>query len=209
MAFHFRDLVFRTHELVYPPAEDSVLLASNLDVGKGDHMLDVGTGTGIQAIVASSRAEKVLAVDINPAALKIAEENAILNNAKNVEFRASDLFSRIKEGERFDLIVFNPPYLPGSEDDILGKSWAGGCRGREVIDRFLDSVPKHLREGGRFELLVSSLNDLESVGEKFKEKGFTSRIVAKEKLWFEELYVILATKQAGYKKAFIDDGGNR
>jgi len=195
MAFHFRNLAFITDEMVYAPGEDSHLLAANLRAEKGDYVLDMGTGTGIQAIVAAQTAEKVLAVDINPRALKIAKENAERNNAKNIEFCESDLFSKLKKSERFDLIVFNPPYLPGTERDILGKAWAGGSRGREVIDRFIDSFSDHLSDAGRVELLVSSLNDLAIVRKKFRKKGFSTRIIAKEKLWFEELYILLASKR--------------
>ncbi|MBN2251745.1 MAG: methyltransferase [Candidatus Altiarchaeota archaeon] len=194
MVFYFRDLQFTTHPEVYEPAEDSMLLAENLHAGKGETVLDIGTGTGIQAIVAARTAGEVVAVDINPKALEVARENAALNSAGNIEFRLSDLFSAIGDDERFDLIVFNPPYLPACEKGLLERSWAGGRKGSEVICRFIESVGKYLNDAGCVELLVSSLNNLPNVLEGFRAVGFEPEVMAGEKLWFEELYVIAARK---------------
>ena len=189
----FMGLEFRMHPTVYEPAEDSMLLADNLGVCGGDVVLDMGTGTGFLALLAAIKAKKVLGVDVNPRAIEVARENALLNNIKNVEFRVSDLFSDI-EGEVFDLIIFNPPYLPVDELDMLGRSWSGGSKGLGVIKRFLKSAPDYLKEGGGIRLLVSSLNDLDELREILNEKKFRFEILAKKKLWFEEIYVIKAVK---------------
>ncbi len=178
----------KTHRDVYEPAEDSYLLAENIDAKPGETVLDVGTGSGIQAIVAAKTAKSVLAVDINPKAVKLATSNAELNGVKNVEFRVSDLFENA--GGRFDLIIFNPPYVPSYETDLLGKAWAGGKDGREVIDRFLCEAGEHLTDEGRFLLLVSSLNKIDELGHEFKKQGFGFEAVAEKKLFFERLYVV-------------------
>lgn len=195
MAYYFGDLRLETHPLVYEPAEDSALLAKNLEVKKGDEVLDIGTGTGIQAIVAARKGGHVLAVDINTKALRLAENNASANGAGNIVFRKSDLFSNIGEKEKFDLIVFNPPYVPSKEGDMHARSWAGGKGGREVMVQFIRRAHAHLKEGGRIQLLVSSLNNLEKVKKIFSSKGFDVEVVAKEKLWFEELYVLTAKRR--------------
>ncbi|ODS41975.1 MAG: protoporphyrinogen oxidase [Candidatus Altiarchaeales archaeon IMC4] len=178
----------KTHRDVYEPAEDSYLLAENIDAKPGETVLDVGTGSGIQAIVAAKTAKSVLAVDINPKAVKLATSNAELNGVKNVEFRVSDLFENA--GGRFDLIIFNPPYVPSYETDLLGKAWAGGKDGREVIDRFLCEAGEHLTDEGRFLLLVSSLNKIDELGHEFKKHGFGFEAVAEKKLFFERPYVV-------------------
>lgn len=181
------------HPEVYEPAEDSMLLADNLGVCGGDLVLDMGTGTGFLALLAAIKAKRVLGVDVNSRAIDVARGNALLNNIKNVEFRVSDLFSDIKD-EVFDLIIFNPPYLPVDEIDVLGRSWSGGSKGLDVIRRFLKSAHDYLNEGGGIQLLVSSFNDLDELREILNENNFGFEILAKKKLWFEEIYVIKAVK---------------
>jgi len=193
---YFRDYTFITDEGVYEPAEDSILLADNLSVDEGDVVLDLGTGTGIQAIAAASKAERVLAVDINPAALKLAERNAELNRVGNIEFRVSDLFRDIKGKEKFDLILFNPPYLPVEGGDMLDLAWSGGEGGVREINRFIDSASKHLESGGRMQFIVSSLNPLQDIIGRLEKKGFTVEVGAEKKLSFERLYLLLCFKDS-------------
>lgn len=183
----------KTNPEVYEPADDSYLLANSVDgeTKPTDSVLEVGTGSGIQAIIAAKKAKHVLAVDINPKAVKLATSNAELNGVKNIEFRVSDLFENA--GGRFDLIIFNPPYVPSYETDLLGKAWAGGKDGREVIDRFLSDVGAHLTDDGRFLMLVSSLNWIDELEQEFKRYGFGFEILAEKKLFFEKLYVLRGT----------------
>ena len=196
MVYYYKDLAFDTHPMVYEPKEDSELLAGNLPAENGDYVLDMGCGIGIQAMVASRKARRVLAVDINPQAIDAARRNAEKNKAENIEYRISNLFENIKEEEKFDLIIFNPPYLPSEEKDPQAQAWAGGTMGREIIDKFIVDAPKHLTEKGRIQLLISSLNDVDDVLKTMRERNLEAIIIASEKLWFEELYVILAR----YKK---------
>jgi HemK-related putative methylase len=145
----YGEIKIKTCENVYEPAEDTFLLADNLDVREGDRVLEIGTGTGLVAIRASEKGD-VTATDVNPAAVKCAQENAIING---VELRVlqGDLFDPV-EGEKFDVILFNTPYLPATGDDatgdVLDLAWNGGPDGRMVIDRFLDEVQAHLKPGG-------------------------------------------------------------
>jgi release factor glutamine methyltransferase len=194
MVYYYNDCAFSTPPAVYEPKEDSALLAGNLRIDKGDYVLDMGCGSGIQAIVASRKAKKVLAVDINPRAIKTARENAETNNAENIDYRISDLFEKIKENEKFDLIIFNPPYVPSDEKDMEARAWAGGILGRETIDRFIEDAPKHLTEKGRIQLLVSSVNDPHDIIRTLAKKNLETKIIASEKLWFEELFIILAKR---------------
>jgi len=173
---------------VYKPAEDSFLLAENLLVEKGDAVLDLGTGTGILALTAAEKAARVVGTDINPEAIELARENARVNGIENVEFVCCDLFP--PGNERFDLIIFNPPYLPVQESGLLEKAWSGGEGGIEIIERFLGSVSKHLKDDGVFELLVSSLGDMEGIDKVMKNNRIEYEIIAKRKLFFEELSVI-------------------
>jgi release factor glutamine methyltransferase len=187
MVFNFRKLALETSEDVYEPAEDSVLLAESAMISGGT-LLDVGTGTGLQALSLARFAEHVSGVDINPKAVELAKRNASANGIRNADFWLSDLFSNVKG--RFDTIIFNPPYLPGEPVDMQDRALAGGGDGTEIINSFIDGVGAHMRHEGRVMLLVSSLNDIRSVKDRLASRGFVPEIIATKKMFFEELYVI-------------------
>ncbi len=191
----YKEIHYQTHPQVYEPAEDTFLLADNLEVERMSRALEIGTGTGLIAILTSRKARMVIATDVNPHALDCTLKNIIANKAYNVELRMGDLFEPVKD-EKFDLILFNTPYLPTEEDetvcDELDAAWNGGPSGRDVIDRFLDGVKDHLNPGGKVQLVQSSLSDNEETLEKLEELGFKASITAREKGFFEEMVVITA-----------------
>lgn len=186
----FADYVFNVSEDVYEPAEDTFMFAENLVVERGDSVLDVGTGCGILGIIAAANAAKVVAVDISPCAVRCAKENAKLNRLiDKLLFVQGDLLAPLRTGERFDLILFNAPYLPtGSGEDVtwLERAWAGGVTGRQIIDRFICQSPDRLTSGGRILLLQSTLGDLDRTLKSFKEKGLRAQIIATRDLPFFE-----------------------
>jgi release factor glutamine methyltransferase len=187
------------HPEVYVPSDDSMLLAHHSRTLSRGNVLDMGTGTGIQAIAAAERAKKVLAVDVNETALRLAEKNARLNHlSKKISFRKSDLFSAIKPSEKFDLIIFNPPYLPTSHAErtsgILDAAWNGGKGGREVIDKFLRQFAQHLAPGGSLLMLHCDLADTGKTVKALTASGFSVRIIDEMKVFNEKLSVLLATK---------------
>jgi len=157
----FGSFVFDVCDEVYEPAEDSFLFAENLRVKRGSRVLDMGTGSGILGILAAEQAGAVLAVDINPFAIRCTKQNAKRNLTQaNMYFLQGDLFAAVTQSVKFDLILFNAPYLPSEkdeEDSWLGRSWTGGITGREVIDRFISQAPMHLEEKGEILLLQSNL----------------------------------------------------
>lgn len=171
--------------MIYLPSDDSYLIeAEVLKRARGKRVLDVGTGSGILARAAfSAGALRVLAADINP------EVIAKLKREK-FEILQSDLFSKVSG--KFDLIVFNPPYLPSDsrEDSESALATTGGTRGDEIILRFLSGVKKHLAAGGEILLLVSSLTPLVRIRRILREKGFVWKVVAKKKIFMEELSVL-------------------
>ncbi|PKL71223.1 MAG: methyltransferase, partial [Methanobacteriales archaeon HGW-Methanobacteriales-2] len=165
----YKGIHYENYPEVYEPAEDTFLFAENLQVGRRDRVLEIGTGTGIIAIIVSRKCSTVIATDINPQAIDCTAKNIIANKAYNVELRKGDLFEPVPD-EKFDLILFNTPYLPTSEeerfDDELDAAWDGGEDGRKVIDRFLSDVKGHLNPGGRVQLVQSSLSDINETIEK-------------------------------------------
>ncbi|GLI45641.1 HemK2/MTQ2 family protein methyltransferase [Methanoculleus bourgensis] len=176
---------------VYPPAEDSFLLlrAALREVRPADRVLEVGTGSGYVGASVLGRAASVVATDINPYAVECAR-------ARGVATVRTDLFAGLSGP--FDLVLFNPPYLPTLPeeriDDWLEYALDGGPTGRAVIERFVADVGRVLAPFGRVLLLVSSLTGPDAVRELFAGQGFVSFIVDSEPLEDETLYVLRAMR---------------
>ncbi|HDM43810.1 MAG TPA: methyltransferase domain-containing protein, partial [Candidatus Woesearchaeota archaeon] len=163
---------------VYEPKEDSFLILKHIkNFAENKTVLDLGTGTGILAIEAAKYAKKVYAVDISKKALAVAKQNAKKANAKNITFLRSDLFSAFKQAKRkprFDLILFNPPYLPAqpSEPKELALQIAGGKHGYELIERFFQDVSFFLDPDGVILLVFSTLTKKHKVDKIIEEHCF-------------------------------------
>ena len=119
-----------------------------------DRALDLGTGCGIQALLVARRARTVIATDISARALAYAEINAQLNGVDNIEFRRGSMFEPV-EGEAFDLIVSNPPFVitPRGEGVPEYEYRDGGLIGDALVEQFVRSAPAHLTPGGIAQLL--------------------------------------------------------
>lgn len=197
--FFFASYAFNVWENVYEPAEDSFLFAENLSVKSNDVVLDIGTGCGILGVIAAAKASWVVAVDINPYAVRCAKENAKVNHvASKMLFVQGDLFAPLKTGEEFDLILFNAPYLPSERTEDaswLTLAWSGGTNAREVIDRFIQEAPKHLKHDGRVFLMQSTLADVDETLHKFAKNGLKAKVVAERHLPFFETIVLVEAKR--------------
>ena len=191
------DFIINTHENVYIPAEDSYLLAENLEIKSGQSVLEIGTGSGIVAMYASKLTEKVTATDINFDAITLAESNFKANNIDNIELLFGNLFEPVKN-RKFDVILFNTPYLPTEEgevlDDTINYAFDGGLNGRKVIDVFLNEVPNHLNDGGIVQMIQSSLSGNDETLDKLDKLGFIAEIAASEHFFFEDITLINAYK---------------
>ena len=187
------DFIINTHENVYIPAEDSYLLAENLEIEEGKSVLEIGTGSGIVAMYASKLTEKVTATDINFDAITLAESNFKANNIENIELLFGNLFEPVKN-RKFDVILFNT--LPTEEGDVidsnLNYAFDGGLNGRKVIDLFLNEVKNHLNEGGIVQLIQSSFSDNDETLNMLDELGFIAEIAKKEHYFFEDIVLINA-----------------
>ena len=195
----YADLSFDVYEEVYEPAEDTFLIADvlNQTVAEGETVLDVGTGCGILAVIASKKAKKVVATDVNPHAVECAKQNAEASRVlSKMQVRLGDLFEPISETEKFSMIVFNAPYLPSTQSEHRswrGRAWAGGSTGRRIIDRFMRDAPSHLTTKGRILLVQSTLSDVKETLRKFREMGLDAKVVAEKKAAFETIAVIQAS----------------
>lgn len=179
--------------MIYQPAEDSFLLQKYIArFAKNKKILDVGTGSGIQAETAIKNGAKyVLAVDINNEAIGLLKKRVGKKSIKNLKARVSDLFSNINKKEKFDLIVFNPPYLPldKKEDKESALETTGGKYGYELIERFFLEAKKYLTEKGKILIVFSSLTNSRRVKKIAENNGFKLKILGEERFPFETLYV--------------------
>ncbi len=192
---YFNNCVFNVWENVYEPAEDSFLFAENLDIQEGDTVLEIGTGCGILGILAARKAKTVVAVDVNLCAVSCARMNARFNNVQNkIFYLQGDLFAPLRESYKFDVILFNAPYLPVEENEKtswIGRAWDGGVTGRQVIDRFIAKAPKHLKPKGRVLLMHSTLANLDETLQRFLDHCMNAIVVAKLALPFFETIMLL------------------
>jgi HemK-related putative methylase len=168
---------------IYQPAEDSFLLAKfvekEIDKNKIIEVLDMGSGSGIQAetaIKAGINSEGIILADINPDAIKILKKK--FPESKVI---LSDLFSKIPDSFKFNLIIFNPPYLPDNKFDKESDT-SGGKKGSEVINRFLKQAKKYLSEKGKILLITSSLT------KNINWQDFNKKLLGKKRAFFEEIY---------------------
>ncbi len=179
----------------YEPAEDSYLLEKHVRERSRGRVLDMGTGSGIQAIAAAPKARRVIACDINPMALGNARDWAAKEGVNNIEFLQCDLFSVLEEkDEKFDLMIFNPPYLI-QDEGIVDKAIYGGKRGYETTQRFLEQGRDFLADDGEFLITYSDL-----VPEKEFMQMVDDLMLDVEKIdnahwFFETLYILSIRKK--------------
>jgi release factor glutamine methyltransferase len=172
---------------VYQPAEDTFLLlkAAIAEARPVDSVLEIGCGSGFISQELGAKVSRLLATDINPHAVRAAR-------AKEVEVIRADLLRGIRG--KFDLILFNAPYLPTQPEERTGhwidRALDGGESGRETVDRFIADLSGHLRPGGRALLLISSLTGLAEVQQTAEAAGFAVEVVEEEGCFFERLYVL-------------------
>jgi len=182
------DFIINTDDNVYIPAEDSYLLADNLEIKKGASVLEIGTGSGIVAMYASRLSDNITVTDINFDACELARKNFEDNGIENIEILFGNMFEPV-ESRKFDVILFNTPYLPTDDgdviDDTLNYAFDGGLNGRKVIDLFLDEVGNHLNDGGIVQMIQSSLSGNEETLQRLDELGFIAEIAESEHFFFK------------------------
>ncbi|TDD56946.1 methyltransferase domain-containing protein [Nonomuraea terrae] len=187
--------------IVVPPGVMPIARLSHLlgeavlaEVREGDRVLDMGTGSGVNAILAASKAAEVLAVDVNPAAVEAARRNAERNGvADRVEVRLSDVYEAV-DG-RFDLIVFDPPYRWFTPRDA--SELAGADPGYRAMTAFFRGARAHLTPGGRMLIGFGTSGDLDHLRGLAREEGFATEVVAHRALerdgWQVDYYTFRMT----------------
>ncbi len=207
-----------TFNNVYPPSDDTYLIIDylkknvnenffdGLPISTISNILDMGTGTGIIALFLqeikkylSKFTTKIFASDISEAAIRCATLNERVNNYKDsITFIKSDLFRKFPPNllHSFDIIVFNPPYLPSissKEKDPIPRSsdtnWDGGEQGFEVFLEFITQAKDFLNSEQNYYIyfISSSSTDLSQLNDELDKRGFQSRVLNKRHIFFEDI----------------------
>tara|TARA_Y100000310_G_scaffold345226_1_gene462889 strand:+ start:7939 stop:9138 length:1200 start_codon:yes stop_codon:yes gene_type:complete len=178
---------------IYEPREDSYLLQKQVAKYATGCVLDVGTGSGIQALTAvkNSNVRDVIAIDINEDAIKKLDKIIKENKIRKLKVLKSNLFENIST--KFDIIIFNPPYLP-HDKDIEDPALYGGKKGWELSEKFLQSVSKYLVPHGKILFLFSTLTNKDKIEEIITHNLLKFKQISSQKLAFEELFVYEITK---------------
>jgi release factor glutamine methyltransferase len=155
------------------------------ELSAGMSVLDMGAGSGIGAVFAARRGARVIAVDINPEAVRCARMNALLNHIEDkIDVREGDLFAPVA-GLTFDLVLFNPPFYQGQPRDNLDHAW----RGQDVFGRFARGLSAALKPGGRALLVLSSDGDCGDLLAELQASGYTIESLAQQDLINEVLTI--------------------
>lgn len=138
----------------------------------GSRVLDLGSGSGAAGIAAAKRGCAVTAIDINPSAVRCTRINALLNDVE-IDVRQGDLFGTLGT-ERFDVVLFNPPYYRGVPRDALDRAW----RSTDVPERFAAGLASHLAPGGYGLVVLSSDGDDQAFLQALERNGLSTETVA-------------------------------
>lgn len=168
--------------------------ASRIDaqlIAAGASVLDLGTGSGVCALFAARHARRVVAADISSAAVRCARLNALLNHLENrIDVRHGDLFVPVA-GERFDLVLFNPPFLLGAPKDERDAAW----RSNDTARRFAAGLGDHLEPHGAALVMLSSFGDACALFEsELRSNGFQLEVFARRRFINETVTIVRATR---------------
>ncbi len=181
---------FEISEKVFNPKYyyTSKFMAKHLSIAPGDSVLDMGTGSGIQAVTAGQTAANVVAVDINPYAVKFAKKNVTANGLKDIiSVVEGDLFAPIEEKPLFDVILFTPPYLEGKPRSDFDRALFDPDK--SLLKKFFKEAKNRLKPNGNVQMLYSSIADHEQALDIASQLGWKYELVKQEKT-FSELFLI-------------------
>jgi len=212
-------IIINKFESVYSPSDDSYLIIDyfkeninnshfdGLEFDNINNILDMGTGSGIIAIFFllikknySKFNPKIYASDILENAIVCTKLNEKINHFENeIIFFQSDLFNSFPKNlkHNFNIIVFNPPYLPSIEIEKTNNnipvdfSWDGGVKGIEVLERFInqviDFIDMDYENGSYIYFISSSRAEIKEIDNLIRDKGFKRKVVKRKHIFFEDI----------------------
>ena len=164
----------------YPPSEDTFFIANNIENEKGNYALDVGSGSGYLTKLLCKNFSFVVGTDVN---CEVLQHQTSYKTKNLICCNGCDAL-KIK----FDFIVCNLPYL--ATDEIIDIATDGGAEGFEIPKKIFDSVVCNMAENGKFIFVTSTLSNCQKLIDYAEKLGLKTRILAKKKLFFEELILV-------------------
>lgn len=165
---------------VHKPGKTCVYFANMLKkyIKPTDIVLDVGTGSGVLALLLSKHAKKIVGIEINEKAVICARKNVSLNHIKNVEIRQSDMFKNIRGGEKFDCIIMNPPAFDFPTKKVSDRSYIDTKY--HMISSFFKGISYYTKQNSKIFILYPQIWSpiLERIA---KKHGFDFSIIAQKK----------------------------
>ena len=167
----------------YPPSEDTFFLADHIKDEKGESALDIGAGSGYLSSILEESFSLVVGTDLLFNVLRKRD----YHTENNICCNGADVISH-----QFDLVVCNMPYL--NTDEVSDVRTDGGRNGLEIPIKIIDSSKSCVKSGGKFIYVTSSLSDFKKLISYTKLIGFDVSILARKKLFFEELILVQAIR---------------
>ena len=167
----------------YPPSEDTFFLADHIKDESGESALDIGTGSGYLSSILEKSFSLVIGTDLLFNVLR--KQDYLTRNS--ICCNGADVINH-----KFDLIICNMPYL--NTDEVSDIRTDGGRNGLEVPIKIIDSAKSRIKPGGKFIYVTSSLSDFKKLISYTKLEGFDVSVLAKKKLFFEELILVQAIR---------------
>lgn len=170
----------------------SEFMAKHIKVTPEDEVLDMGTGSGIQAITAGQVVPRVIAIDINPEAVRYARKNVKVNGLENtVSVLQGDLFSSLDPRSEFSVILFTPPYLKGTPKTDFDRALFDP--NKELVRRFFKDAKEHLKPKGYVQMIYTSIAQPEHVLKIANEFGWKYHLIAKKRQLMETILIYKLT----------------
>jgi release factor glutamine methyltransferase len=175
--FNGRKIIVLKNVFAPVPWDYNLLARSVLaEVKETDKVLDMGTGSGIQAILAASKSSDVTAVDVNPSAVECTRCNVEINKlSSRITTVESDLFEKV-DG-RYDLIIFDPPFRWSAPRDL----WERSCADKDyaTLKKFFEEAKQHLKDNGRMLIAFGTSGDLAYLKQLIRKNGFRRKQILK------------------------------
>lgn len=188
---NYKDFYSSIPENIYLPSDDSFLI---LDVLKKEitkvyeDVLEIGPGSGILSLYLYNFADNLTLADIDENVITYLYKIKSKYDLNNFNIVKSDLFSNLDKIKKYDVIVFNPPYVPSDKKEIICDD--GGQNGSEIIIKFINLLNLYLKKEGKCYLLVSTLNNISDLKKNIENNKLNFRIISEKSLFFEKLLVL-------------------
>ncbi len=151
-------------------------------------MLDVGTGSGLLALFAAKKGAITSAIDINPLAVKTAQENAAANKL-SITVIESDLFDQLPKSETFDYLLINPPYFAANPKDKAAHAFFAG-ENLEYFEKLFSQMPQYIHQHSKIWVILSDECDLERIREIAGNHAFSHKNVFEKTKWAKRLVIL-------------------